>query len=109
MGYITKVQVIERANQTRQYYLICPAPLAQALELEKGEAIEWVVEDPRILMLRRAPPPKPARRGAPARAFWAFGGRWDLRRSAGRIRAVEGGAGRPAFDPHLLVSVWLYS
>ena len=53
MGYLTKVQVIERANQTRQYYLICPAPLAQALELEKGEEIDWVVEDRNQLVLRR--------------------------------------------------------
>jgi bifunctional DNA-binding transcriptional regulator/antitoxin component of YhaV-PrlF toxin-antitoxin module len=53
MGYVTKVQVIERANQTRQYYLICPAPLAQALALEKGEAIDWVVEDRNHLVLRR--------------------------------------------------------
>ena len=53
MGYITKVQVIERANQTRQYYFICPAPLAQALELEKGEEIDWVVEDRNTLVLRR--------------------------------------------------------
>jgi bifunctional DNA-binding transcriptional regulator/antitoxin component of YhaV-PrlF toxin-antitoxin module len=53
MGYLTKVQVIERANQTRQYYLICPAPLAQALELERGEEIDWVVEDRNNLVLRR--------------------------------------------------------
>ncbi len=53
MGYLTKVQVIERANQTRQYYFICPAPLAQALELEKGEEIEWVIEDRNHLILRR--------------------------------------------------------
>jgi len=53
MGYLSKVQVIERANQTRQFYLICPAPLAEALELEKGEAIEWVVQDRATLLLRR--------------------------------------------------------
>lgn len=64
MGYVTRVQVIERANDTRQYYLICPAPLAQALELEKGEAIDWVVEDRHTLILRRTtPPPKPTRKG----------------------------------------------
>lgn len=45
MGYLTKVQVIERAKGQRQFYLICPAPLAQALEMEKGETIEWVVQD----------------------------------------------------------------
>ncbi len=53
MGYLTKLQVIERANQTRQYYFICPAPLAQALELEKGEEIDWVIEDRNHLVLRR--------------------------------------------------------
>jgi bifunctional DNA-binding transcriptional regulator/antitoxin component of YhaV-PrlF toxin-antitoxin module len=53
MGYLTKVQVIERANATRQYYFICPAPLAQALELEKGEEIDWVIEDRDTLVIRR--------------------------------------------------------
>jgi antitoxin component of MazEF toxin-antitoxin module len=53
MGYLTKVQVIERAKGQRQFYLICPAPLAQALEMEKGEAIEWVVEDKWTLRVRR--------------------------------------------------------
>jgi bifunctional DNA-binding transcriptional regulator/antitoxin component of YhaV-PrlF toxin-antitoxin module len=55
MGYITKLQVIERANDTRQFYVICPAPLAEAMELEKGEEIEWVVEDRDTLILRRPP------------------------------------------------------
>jgi hypothetical protein len=54
MGYLTKVQVIERAKGQRQFYLICPAPLAQALEIEKGETIEWVVQDKWTLSIRRA-------------------------------------------------------
>ena len=53
MGYLTKVQVIERAKGQRQFYLICPAPLAQALEMEKGETIEWVVQDKWTLSVRR--------------------------------------------------------
>jgi bifunctional DNA-binding transcriptional regulator/antitoxin component of YhaV-PrlF toxin-antitoxin module len=53
MGYLSKVQVIERANRTRQFYLICPAPLAEALELGKGEEIEWVIEDKATLILKR--------------------------------------------------------
>lgn len=53
MGYLSKVQVIERANQNRQFYLICPAPLAQALELVKGEEIEWIIEDKATLLLKR--------------------------------------------------------
>lgn len=53
MGYVSKVQVIERANGQRQYYLICPAPLAQALEFEKSEDIEWVVVDKHQLTIKR--------------------------------------------------------
>ena len=53
MGYLSKVQLIERANQTRQFYLICPAPLAEALELQKGEPIEWVIQDRHTLILKR--------------------------------------------------------
>ena len=53
MGYLTKVQVIERAKGQRQFYLICPAPLAQALEIEKGKTIEWVVQDKWTLSVRR--------------------------------------------------------
>lgn len=53
MGYQSSVQLIERANRTRQFYLICPAPLAEALELEKGELIEWIVEDKHTLTIKR--------------------------------------------------------
>lgn len=53
MGYETRVQVIQRGEKNRQYYLILPAPLAAALELEKGERIEWVVQDRRTLIVRR--------------------------------------------------------
>jgi bifunctional DNA-binding transcriptional regulator/antitoxin component of YhaV-PrlF toxin-antitoxin module len=53
MGYISKVQVIQRGQKNRQYYFICPAPLAQALEIEKGESIEWVVEDKQRLTIKR--------------------------------------------------------
>jgi len=56
MAYQSAIQVIERANGTRQYYLICPAPLAQAMELEKGETIDWVVEDKYTLVLKRLRP-----------------------------------------------------
>lgn len=56
MGYESKVQVIQRGGKNRQYYLICPAPLAGALELEKGERIEWVVKDRYTLEVRRTAP-----------------------------------------------------
>jgi hypothetical protein len=53
MGYLSKLQVIERGNQNRQYYLICPAPLAAALEMEKGEELEWVIKDRKTFEIRR--------------------------------------------------------
>jgi bifunctional DNA-binding transcriptional regulator/antitoxin component of YhaV-PrlF toxin-antitoxin module len=56
MGYFSKLQVIQRGRQNRQYYLICPAPLAAALELEKGESLEWVIKDRHTLEIRRAKP-----------------------------------------------------
>jgi len=62
MGYTTKIQVIKRANDNRQFYLICPAPLAQALEMEQGEEIEWVVEDRNTLIIRRTDAPKRVRK-----------------------------------------------
>ena len=54
MAYLAKLQVIQRGGQNRQYYLICPAPLAAALELEKGEPLQWVVLDRNTLKIRRA-------------------------------------------------------
>jgi hypothetical protein len=53
MSYQSKLQVIQRGKKNRQYYLICPAPLAAALELEKGETLDWVVLDRHTLEIRR--------------------------------------------------------
>jgi antitoxin component of MazEF toxin-antitoxin module len=54
MGYQSTIQVIQRGGKNRQYYVICPAPLAQALEIEKSEVVEWVVEDKHTLILKRS-------------------------------------------------------
>lgn len=56
MGYLSKLQVIQRGGQNRQYYLICPAPLAAALELQKGESLEWIIKDRYSFEIRRAKP-----------------------------------------------------
>jgi hypothetical protein len=53
MAYVTKLQVIQRGGQNSQYYLICPAPLAAALEMEKGEELEWVIKDRNTFEIRR--------------------------------------------------------
>ena len=52
MGYPTKVQLIERKD-SQQWYINFPAPLAQAMEFEKGEVIEWVIQDRHTLVLHR--------------------------------------------------------
>jgi bifunctional DNA-binding transcriptional regulator/antitoxin component of YhaV-PrlF toxin-antitoxin module len=56
MAYQSKLQVIQRGKNNRQYYLICPAPLAAALELEKGETLEWVIKDRQTFEIRRRKP-----------------------------------------------------
>jgi len=63
MGYQSTVQVIQRSGKNRQWYLICPAPLAQALEIEKGEVIESVMEDKHRRVLKRTPRPTEASQG----------------------------------------------
>jgi len=62
MGYLSKLQVIQRSKGQKQFYLICPAPLAQALEMEKGETLKWVVEDKQTLTVRRIDPKEASRR-----------------------------------------------
>ena len=43
------------------------------------------------------------------RAIWEFVGRLDLSRYYEAIEVVEGEAGRPALNPHLMISLWIYA
>ena len=52
MGYPTKVQLIKR-KLSEQWYINFPAAVAQAMEFERGETVEWIVEDKGSLVLRR--------------------------------------------------------
>jgi len=45
----------------------------------------------------------------PARAIGELVGRLDLRGFTAEIESVEGEAGRPAYDPRLLISLWIYA
>jgi transposase len=45
----------------------------------------------------------------PARDIWEFVSRLDLSEFYDSIASVEGEAGRSAFDPHLLISLWVYA
>jgi transposase len=44
-----------------------------------------------------------------ARAIWQLVERLDLKRFNESVRTAKGCAGRPAWDPQLLVSVWVYA
>ncbi|MEF2229312.1 MAG: hypothetical protein V3571_00130 [Pseudodesulfovibrio sp.] len=55
MGHPTKIQLIKR-QASEQWYVNFPAALAQALEFDKGEIWEWIVEDKNQLVLRRQIP-----------------------------------------------------
>ena len=52
MGYPTKVQLIQRKD-SEQWYINFPAPIARAMEFEKGEVVEWVIHDRHTLGLHR--------------------------------------------------------
>ena len=52
MGYPTKIQLIKRAA-SEQWYINFPSAVAQAMEFEKGEMVEWVIEGKRKLTLKR--------------------------------------------------------
>ena len=52
MGYPTKVQLIQR-KASQQWYVNFPAAIAQAIEFDKGEIVEWIIQDRNTLVLRR--------------------------------------------------------
>ena len=59
MGYPTKVQLIKRMK-SEQWYINFPSAVAQAMEFERGETVEWIIEDKSQLVLRRRSTPPSA-------------------------------------------------
>ena len=56
MGYPTKVQLIKR-QKSEQWYINFPSAVAQAMEFQRGEIVEWIIRDHAHLLLRRLNPP----------------------------------------------------
>jgi hypothetical protein len=52
MGTPTKVQLINR-KESKQWYINFPAPIAQAMQFQRGETVEWFIEDKQFLILKR--------------------------------------------------------
>jgi hypothetical protein len=58
MGYVVKLQKVQRPTN-RSFYVNLPAALADAVQLVKGEELEWFMEDKNTLILGRRNPAKP--------------------------------------------------
>ena len=52
MGYKVKIQRVERGN-TKSFYINFPAAIAEAGQLQKGEEMEWFIEDRNTFVLRK--------------------------------------------------------
>lgn len=52
MGYQVKIQRVER-GKTKSFYINFPAAVAEACNIEKGEEMEWIVEDKNSFTLQR--------------------------------------------------------
>ena len=63
MGCPTKVQLIKR-KQSEQWYINFPAQIAQAMEFQRGEIVEWIIQDKSQLLLKRRQTPESERKKA---------------------------------------------
>lgn len=52
MGYTVKIQKVERPTN-RTYYVNLPVVIVEAINLEKGELLEWLIENKNTLVLQR--------------------------------------------------------
>ena len=59
MGCPTKVQLIKR-KESEQWYINFPAAIAQAMEFQRGEIVDWLIQDKSQLILRRRETPPSA-------------------------------------------------
>jgi hypothetical protein len=55
LGYKTRIQKVERPTN-QSYYANIPTAVAQAMNIEKGEEFEWVIENKNMLWLSRVKP-----------------------------------------------------
>ena len=53
MGYPTKIQLIKR-QKSEQWYINFPSAIAQAMEFDRGEIVEWLIEDKQTMTLKRS-------------------------------------------------------
>jgi transposase len=88
----------------------------QGLELKVGEVQEEKTRRVRLkpinrqqMVLRPVEVEELVPEDHEVRAVWEFVGRMDLSEYYEEIEVVDGEAGRPALDPQLMVSLWIYA
>lgn len=88
-----------------------PVPAAQSEEVARGGCAAPRVMSPQRdqVELRACDLDSLLPSEHPARTVWAFVQSLQLAPLYARIRAVQGGAGRPAIDPAILVALWLWA
>jgi transposase len=76
-----------------------------------GEAREWRVKpvNRQQLVMKTVDVEELVGPEHPARSLWELVGRQDLTRFYEPIRAMEGGVGRSAWDPQMLICLWVYA
>jgi len=57
MGYKIKIQKVDR-GKTKSFYVNFPAAVAESAQIEKGEEMEWIIEDKNTFVLKRVLPMK---------------------------------------------------
>ncbi len=85
-----------------------PLPRRKAVTVVKG-APRLKVVNRQQLVFRAVDVEQLIEEDHPARAIWTFTERMDWSRFYAPIQAVDGVAGRAAWDPRLLSSLWIYA
>lgn len=57
MGYKVRIQRVDRPTN-RSFYLNFPSPIADSVNMQKGEELEWLVEDRNTFIIKRLKPHK---------------------------------------------------
>ena len=52
MGYKVRIQRVDRPTN-RSFYLNFPSPIADAVKMQKGEELEWLIEDRNTFVAKR--------------------------------------------------------
>jgi len=60
-SYQVRIQAIRSRGHNDRPFVTIPVAIARALDLQKGELVEWKVVDRALLLLVRKPQPSPLR------------------------------------------------